>query len=72
MLFRSIIMGIVGIICAIAGNKTNKSGVGTAGLVCSIIGLILGVVMLIYFVWVFSVVLGSDSGYWDMMRQLGY
>ncbi|MCI8528694.1 MAG: hypothetical protein HFH82_06005 [Lachnospiraceae bacterium] len=67
-----IIMGIVGIICSAAGNKSNKSGVGTAGLVCSIIGLIFGVVMLIYSVWAFSYVFGSESGYWDMMRQLGY
>lgn len=42
----SIILGIVGIICAIMGNKESKSGVGTGGLVCSIIGIVLGFTML--------------------------
>lgn len=41
----SIILGIVGAILAVNGNKQGKNGVGTAGLVCSIIGIVLGIVI---------------------------
>ena len=40
----SIILGIVGAILAVNGNKQGKNGVGTAGLVCSIIGIVLGII----------------------------
>ena len=42
----SIIFGVVGLILAIIGNKGHKHGVGTAGLVTSIIGLALSVILL--------------------------
>lgn len=41
----SIILAIAGIILAIVGNKKGKHGVGTGGLVCSIIGLVLAVIL---------------------------
>ncbi len=41
-----IILGGVGLLLAIIGNKDNKHGVGTGGLVCSIIGLILALIIL--------------------------
>lgn len=50
-----ILLGIAGLICGIKGNKKGKTGVGTAGIVCSVIGLVLGVIMLIYYV----VILGT-------------
>lgn len=56
-----IIFGIAGLVCAIIGNKKGKTGVGTAGLICSIIGLILGVIALIYFVIVLGFVFSSMS-----------
>lgn len=46
----SIILGIIGLICAIIGNRKNKHGIGTAGLVCSIVGIIAGICWLIYFI----------------------
>lgn len=46
----SIILGIIGLICAIAGNRKNKHGIGTAGLVCTIVGIIAGICWLIYFI----------------------
>lgn len=52
----SIIAGIIGLILAIMGNKQGKHGVGTAGLVCSIIGLVLGSV------YVILLVLGIAAG----------
>ncbi len=42
----STIMAVVGIVLAIIGNKNHKHGVGTGGLVCSIVGLILSLIIL--------------------------
>lgn len=42
-----IIPGIAGIVCAILSKKQGKSGMATAGLICSIIGIVLGVILLI-------------------------
>ena len=49
-----LIFGIAGIICSALSKKKGKSGVGTAGLVCSIIGTVLSVLVLIIFVVAFS------------------
>ena len=46
--FFGTIFGIVGLICCIKGNKKSKHRVGSVGLVCSIIGLILGLGMFFY------------------------
>lgn len=65
----AIILGIVGIICAIIGNGRSRSGVGIAGLVCSIIGLIAGIGMLIYYIWV--ILYMDKMGLWDeIFRQM--
>lgn len=45
-----IIFGIAGLIMSISGNKQNQTGVGTAGLVCSIIGIVLNIFSIIYWV----------------------
>lgn len=55
----SIILGIIGLICAIIGNKKNKHGIGTAGLVCSIVGIIAGICWLIYYIVYIGVLLAS-------------
>lgn len=49
-----LVFGIAGIICSALSKKKGKSGVGTAGLICSIIGTILSVLVLILFVAVFA------------------
>lgn len=65
----AVILGIAGIICASMGNKTGKSGVGTGGFICSIIGLILGVISTVYYVWAIQYL--ADIGYWaDFMDSL--
>ena len=38
---------------------------GVAGLVCSIIGLIAGIGMAIYYIWVIAYM--QESGLWDQM-----
>ena len=62
----SVIMGIIGLVCGIKGNKENKNGIGTAGIVCSIIGLLLGLISLIYYIIVGAALVnvGSDPSYW--------
>lgn len=47
-----IIFAIPGLIMSIIGNKQTKTGVGTAGLVCSIVGIVLNILSIIY--WVLS------------------
>lgn len=50
------LFGIGGIICAVFANKQGKTGLGKAGFICSIIGIVLGVLITILAV-VFSVAL---------------
>lgn len=42
-----LILGVIGLICAIIGNKQGKTGVGTGGLVCSIISIVLSLIVVI-------------------------
>ena len=72
-----IILGIVGLICSILGNKKGKTGLGTAALICSIVGIILSVVALIYFIVVigaaFSMMGTMDSKeILEMMEMYNY
>ena len=64
----AIIMGIAGLICSVQGNKKSRNGVGTAGFVCSIIGLVLGVLAVIYYVWAINYL--TQIGYWDEMIDM--
>ena len=60
------LFGIAGIICAVLSKKNGKSGLATAGLICSIAGIVLGLAITIFSV-VFSVALMdelSSSGYY--------
>ncbi len=59
-----IIFAIAGIIMAVIANKQQKSGIGTAGLICSIVGAVFSVIMLIYYVVVIGAVL-SDPEMWS-------
>lgn len=65
-----LLAGIIGLILALVGNKRNKgSGIGIGGLVCSIIAIVLGILMTIYFAY--SLIIMFNSGaYEDMMRQI--
>ena len=71
----SLVLGICSIVFAIMGNKNGKHGIGTAGFVCSIIGLVLAILGIII-----GAIFGSaalklleEMGYSaDMLEQLGY
>ena len=42
--YLGIALGVGGIICSVMSKKKQKSGLATAGLVCSIIGIVLAVI----------------------------
>ena len=45
-----IVLAIPGLILGISANKKQKTGIGTAGIICSIIGTVLNVIALLYYV----------------------
>ena len=53
--------GIGGIICAVLSKKNGKSGMATAGMICSIIGVVFGVISTILGVIMFFSLM-SDAG----------
>lgn len=60
---------IVGLILAIMSKKKNPSGIATAGLVCSIIGLVFSVIAIIYFVAVFAFAFNSPE-YTELYNEI--
>ena len=59
------LFGIGGIICAVFANKQGKSGLAKAGLICSIVGIVLGILITVLAV-VFSMAMvgyGFESMY---------
>jgi hypothetical protein len=67
-----ILFGLIGLILAIVGNKKNKgAGVGVAGLVCSIIAIVFGVIALIYYAYVIQQMMADPSLYYEIFQQLG-
>lgn len=63
-----VIFGIAGIICSVLARKKGHSGTCTAGLVCSIIGTVLSVIMIIY-VAVVGVAVLSDPDFLDTLEN---
>ena len=67
-----IVFAIAGIICAAVGKKKGqKGGIGTAGLVCSIIGAVLSVIMLVYVIIV-GVALFNDPSFMNEFESIYY
>lgn len=56
-----IFFGIAGIICSALSKKKSKSGIGTAGLICSIIGTVFSVIMIIYVVAVAAMLVNDPE-----------
>ncbi len=65
--YLSAILGIAGIVCSILSKKNGKSGMATAGIVCSIVGLVLCLV-----IFVFVVIIGTSSEFADLMSLYNY
>lgn len=68
----SIILGLIGLILAIKGNKEGKHGIGVAGLVCSIIGLVGGTISLIYYIfsYIYFMNMVGTEGFEDLMDEI--
>ena len=66
----SLFLGIPGIICSILARKQGKSGMATAGIVCSVIGIILGILMTVMAVAIVGI-LGSSPEYRELMQYYG-
>ena len=56
------LFGVGGIICAVFANKQGKTGLAKGGLICSIIGIVLGILITILAV-VFSVAMIGSGAY---------
>ncbi len=50
--FIGSILGIVGVICGILAQKQSKSGMAIAGIICSALGIVLGIAMTIFSVYI--------------------
>lgn len=55
-----IVFGIVGVITGIIGNKSQPTGVGKAGLICSIIGSAVSLLGIVFYVVYFFIMLASS------------
>ncbi len=65
--YIALILGIVGLVCSIASKKHSKTGLATAGIVCSIIGIVLCIVLV-----VFAVLVGTSDVFTEMMNSSYY
>ena len=54
-------LGIGGIVCSVISNKNQKSGLATAGMICSIVGIVLAVLAIFFSV-----------GFLAMLESYGY
>ena len=63
--------GIGGIICAVLAQKNGKSGIATAGLICSIIGVVFGFVSAILGIMVFMALM-SDADVMEAFSAMYY
>lgn len=63
-----IIFAVAGIVMAVIANKGQKSGVGIAGLVCSIVGAVFSVIMIVYFAAVINVLI-NDPDFMHMLEN---
>lgn len=59
-----VIFGIAGWICSAMANKKNKTGLGTGGLITSIIGTILSVLIIICFIILVAIGVASEMSYY--------
>lgn len=63
--YWGLIPGAIGLVLAILSNKKAKSGIGTAAMVCSIIGIVLALIITIV-----GLALGASAA--AMLEEMGY
>lgn len=57
--YLGIALGVGGIICSVMSKKKQKSGLATAGMVCSIIGIVIAVLWIIFSVAIMGMLASS-------------
>lgn len=65
-----LLLGIPGLICSIISRKNGKSGMSVAGIVCSIIGILIGVLMTIM-AYVIIAVLATEPEFQQFFEMYG-
>ncbi|MBO4910584.1 MAG: hypothetical protein J5476_15030 [Lachnospiraceae bacterium] len=71
----NLILGVTGLILGIVGNKKNKHGLGTAGIVCSIIGIGLAIIVFAFTALLksaFSVLPSNMYDLYDWLEEYEY
>lgn len=64
-----LIFAIPGLICSILSRKNGKSGMATAGIVCSIVGIVIAVLMTILAFGMVAL-MGDSPEMQDLLRQI--
>lgn len=66
----SLFLGIPGLICSILSRKQGKSGMSVAGIVCSIIGIIIGVLMTVM-AYAMIAILATEPEFQQLFKMYG-
>ncbi len=66
----SLILGIPGLVCSILSRKQGKSGMSVAGIVCSVIGIIIGVLMTVL-AYLMIALVASDPEFQQIFEMYG-
>lgn len=66
----SLFLGIPGLICSILSRKQGKSGMSVAGIVCSIIGIIVGVLMTVM-AYAIIAILATEPEFQQLFEMYG-
>ena len=66
----SLVLGIPGLICSILSRKQEKSGMSVVGIVCSVIGMIIGILMTIIAFGVIAL-FATDPSYQKLFQNYG-
>lgn len=68
-----LVLGGLGLILAIAGNRKSKGqGIGIAGLVCSIIAVIVSILATIYYGLIIQGMFSGTGPFAEILEQMGY
>ena len=62
-IYVAIPLGIGGIVCSVISKKKQKSGLATAGLICSIIGIVITVIAIVFSA---AILLALESAGYDI------
>lgn len=66
-----ILFGVLGLIFSIVGNrKTRKRGIGIAGIVCSVIAIVFGILSAVYFGYIIQGMMYGTGPFGEMIQDM--